>query len=1013
MGAKIILNSRYFHVAKSGEKADGKNILTKDSAAGLVNYVGTRETVALNIDKEYSDYKASFKQQKLINELIEEFPEVKDTHEYRDFLEDKTIKTASEFISRATELATMEHLTLGNGTIPKDEVSNLVEYVANRPGVVKVGNHGLFGAEGNANLKEAMDNIANHQGNIWTHVISLRREDANRLGFDSQSPWQELIKKHIDVIASNSKISLNNIQWYAGMHNTGHHPHIHLFIYSKNPKEGFINKAGLEQIKSSFAHDIFADDLKEIYSQKTEYRNQLKTKAEEILEEITDNPKGQYSENNLKELCNKLERLSDNLPDKGKLVYGFQSNKIKKQIDDILQIMVEKSPDLSKLYGEWCKEQLTIESTYINNPNKEYPIAENDEFRSLKNRILDEAKNIKQKSEPQPEKTMVEVFNIENQNNKTDSYEISNCPPTYTDYTAEAIYTFENKTSDDNWNENFEQLKYRAEDVENRTAEDCYRLAKCYLHGKDTAADTYKSQMWFGIAAGKGHSMAKYEIGKMYLYGNKIEQDIKLGNEYCKEAYYGLGLSLNDTRLFYDIKDNNSMLETELVINDDNTFSEQEVPKQYKTENKYGAYSQYICGLICLKGEGVEQDYTKAEKWFENAAQNGYALAYYYLGNMAYYGLGQEQNYYKALDMYLLAADKNNAPAISYRIGSMYEQANGTEINLFGAVSWYKKAADDNHSYAQYKLGELYGDEKNTFYNTETSHSYYSQALNQFQKDYAEEPQPSTAYRIGSMYEQGNGTEINLFEAVSWYERAADDNHSYAQYKLGELYGDEKTVMYNPYKSQMYYSKALENFKAEYAKDPNEQTAYRLASMYEFGKGTTKNYFKAIEWYEKAAEKNHAYAQCKLGDIYNNKDFGGYNPEIASQYYRKSLNTFTADFAQNPDSNIALKIGAFYHYGKGLERDLVEAEKWYTKALNMGNENAGEQLQKLKQSESQLNPQASIFSLLSHIAKSINNDHQNNLKQKYTPDKKLRMQQKRQKIAMGQNEQDHEMEIEY
>lgn len=167
-------------------------------------------------------------------------PQLKNTFEYEDYINNTTISNASELISKFSELNIESILS-------EDTAQNLVEYVAKRPGVFKVGEHGLFGAEDNINLEAVQNEISNHKGKIWTHVVSLHREDADKLGYDSQKLWKDAVKSQLPNIAKQHGIKPENLRWYAGMHNTGHHPHIHLFIYSSNPKEGYIDAKGIEK----------------------------------------------------------------------------------------------------------------------------------------------------------------------------------------------------------------------------------------------------------------------------------------------------------------------------------------------------------------------------------------------------------------------------------------------------------------------------------------------------------------------------------------------------------------------------------------------------------------------------------------------------------------------------------------------------------------------------------------------------------------------------------------------
>lgn len=203
----------------------------------------------------------------MLRDLLSDFPEAKRYLEYEDYTANPTVENASELISTIIE---RNADVIGNR-------QNFVGYMAMRPGVQKKGSHGLFNEKDEPIILDRVANeIANHKGNVWSHVISLRREDAIRLGYDNSEAWRQLVMRHISDIAKNQKISLCNLKWYAAFHDTTHHPHIHLLVYSENTKEGFLTNEGINKIRSAFANDIFKDDLQSIYQEQTLSRDELK-----------------------------------------------------------------------------------------------------------------------------------------------------------------------------------------------------------------------------------------------------------------------------------------------------------------------------------------------------------------------------------------------------------------------------------------------------------------------------------------------------------------------------------------------------------------------------------------------------------------------------------------------------------------------------------------------------------------------------------------------------------------
>ena len=162
----------------------------------------------------------------------------------------------------------------------KEKKENYIDYLGNRPHVVKIGEHGLFSNKGEeVNLNRVAEEVAEHKGTIWTNVISVRREDAQRLGYDNVVEWQSLVRSKVGELSEAFKIKPENLKWYAAFHNESHHPHIHLVVYSKNESEGFIGKGGIEKLRRSFAHDIFRQDFANIYEEQNKPRDMLKDQS--------------------------------------------------------------------------------------------------------------------------------------------------------------------------------------------------------------------------------------------------------------------------------------------------------------------------------------------------------------------------------------------------------------------------------------------------------------------------------------------------------------------------------------------------------------------------------------------------------------------------------------------------------------------------------------------------------------------------------------------------------------
>ena len=241
--------------------------------ANYINYIGTREGVE-KVGSTTSSLPATDRQKSLIEDILAKIPDANRMHEYHDYIQRPTRENASEFITQALE----------NNLDIIAKKKNYMDYLANRPGVEIIGTHGLFSNEGEpVVLSRVAEEVANHPGVIWTNVISLRREDAERLGYDSAAQWQALLRSRVQLLCENYKIDSRNLKWYAAFHNESHHPHVHLVVYSSDPSEGYLTAKGIDAMRSAYAHDIFRQEFLSIYEKATEQRNQLKEQAEKSL----------------------------------------------------------------------------------------------------------------------------------------------------------------------------------------------------------------------------------------------------------------------------------------------------------------------------------------------------------------------------------------------------------------------------------------------------------------------------------------------------------------------------------------------------------------------------------------------------------------------------------------------------------------------------------------------------------------------------------------------------------
>ena len=282
----------------------------------------------------------------------------------------------------------VKYIATREGAIPMvSERENYVGYLANRPGAVKFNTHGLFSQTNEPiNLEKVAKEIANHGGNVWTHVVSLRRDDAQKMGYDNLTAWRELVIRQIPSIAKNQKIDLKNLHWYAAFHDKETNPHVHIIVYSQNEREGFLTNHGIEKIRSGFANDIYFDELHHIYEQQTDLRNLLKKESEQLMKQLAE--KVFKNKNFDVELIDLVLKLHNQLVEsKGKKVYGYLKSDVKKTVDAIFMRLVDNE-SVKKMYELWCEMEQQKHDVY-SSAKIEFPtLADNKEFRSVKNMIV-------------------------------------------------------------------------------------------------------------------------------------------------------------------------------------------------------------------------------------------------------------------------------------------------------------------------------------------------------------------------------------------------------------------------------------------------------------------------------------------------------------------------------------------------------------------------------------------------------------------------------------------------
>ena len=351
----------------------------KVSAGGYAKYIATREGVE-KIDDTKKFAPATEKQKNLIEKILKDFPDSKDMFEYADYLEKQNQGSASDFISRVMEDYAYE--ISGRKAY--------ADYIATRPRAERFGSHGLFTDDGiQVQLSKVAEELNNHKGNIWTAIISIRREDAERLGFNTGTRWRDMLRTQTEALAKNLKIPMQNLRWYAAFHNESHHPHVHLIVYSTVENEGYLTQKGVENLRSSFAKDIFQQDLLCIYEKQTEHRDKLRAEARDIVENLVSKINSEIYisasiQHKLLELADRLSKTS------GKKVYGYLKPDVKAIVDSIVDELANDGR-IKKLYDLWYEQKENTIRTYTDEMPDRIPLAQNKEFKSIKNAVIKEA----------------------------------------------------------------------------------------------------------------------------------------------------------------------------------------------------------------------------------------------------------------------------------------------------------------------------------------------------------------------------------------------------------------------------------------------------------------------------------------------------------------------------------------------------------------------------------------------------------------------------------------------
>ncbi len=591
----------------------------------------------------------------------------------------------SEFITRTMEDNAYEVM----------QTKTYADYIATRPRAQRFGTHGLFTDDGvQIKLNEVSENLNQYGGNVWTVIISLRREDAERLSFNTGERWRDMLRSQTSLISENFHIPMQNLKWYAAFHNESHHPHVHLMVYSTEEKQAYLSKEGVMKLRSSFAKDIFAQDLLCVYEKQTEYRDELKVNSREVIADIISKiNSGVYDNPKLEEmLLNLADRLSKT---SGKKVYGYLKSDVKAIIDSIVD-EIASDERISALYDLWYEQRENVIRTYTDELPERIPLSQNKEFKSIKNAVIQEAMNIvtdriimadDEENADEKSESDSEPSDEETEPPLTDKEKISLMWQYYKK--AKILLNRDNENYDPNT-----AIEFLIESAKLGCGVAKYRLGKMFLQGKDVPKNIDYALRWLEESVGEGNEFAEYLLGKTYLKGEDVEQDLiraedllrkssAQGNKYAK---YTLGKSLLDGELFLQNIPEAIKLITESA---DNGF----------------APAQYLLGKLLYKGEVIPQDLKKAIEYLEKAAgqKNPYAA---YLAGKIRFTEDAVKDIRKAIRNFEIAAENGNHYA-EYMLGKIYLYGKDAPRDYDRAIAYLTASAEHGNQYANQLLHSI------------------------------------------------------------------------------------------------------------------------------------------------------------------------------------------------------------------------------------------------------------------------------------------------------------------
>ena len=681
----------------------------------------------------------------MVAQLLRDFPSSRGLFEYEDYQAAPTRENASEFIIRTIED--------NYEAIAKRE--NYVDYIANRPRVQKLGAHGLFtSGDGPLILSQVADEVAHHPGVVWLPIISLRREDAARLGYDNAERWRKLLSAHAMDMAKAMRIPYEQFRWYAAFHDESHHPHLHMVCYSADAKSGFLTKRGIAEIKSMLAKEIFQQDLYAIYQRQTQRRDELTKNAGEVMAQLVTEMQAGTLENQhiqqlMAELAQRLQHCS------GKKQYGYLPPAVKSLVDWIVTEL-EKDPRIAAAYDLWYREQEEVLRTYKDDLPPREPLIRQKAFKRIKNIVIEEAMRLSDMS-----------------------------PPDITDQAEPVVELSDDEPADRPFDDAATDAPaYAGEASPHARWTRNYRTARQLMQGdEDSPPDFAAAFDLLTQEADAGNALAMADLGRMYAEGLGGERDPELAQEWYAKAlaaFLEAERSVPDRATEYRIgKLYAAGFGTEQDYEEAARWLEKSADTGYK-------YAQYTLAGLYRDGKGVEQDYAAARELYAKAVTFPYAA--YELGKLYRDGMGCEADEERAslyfrqvFTGFQIMAGRSPDDRLQYRIGWMLFHGVGTERDEAAALPWLEKAVERGNAMAKYQLGKL------LLLGAETVPKDVDRAL-ELLTECAEDGNQFAQYTLGKAYLLGGDVPQDQGQAVHWLGLSAQQGNQYAQYYLNRVY---------------------------------------------------------------------------------------------------------------------------------------------------------------------------------------------------------------------------------